>query len=298
LKKNITQKFITLFKFVSIFCIFFYLYNKYSIEFKNFYFLDTSIYLICIIFIFGSIITHSFRWFLIIKKKIYVQFLDVTIVILKSLFISTFTPSIIGFDAFRIYYLKKKKLSNRFATFSIFVDRLSGLFVMFLFLTFFLKELFFYYLGYNFNLIFIFLLLFLIFLTFIFLTRKQFLNYTKILSNIYNIKDGLNLVIVSIINFLCLLFSVYLLLYYGSGHPIKFEIFIISILFIFLSSIPITPQNIGITEFIILFLAEKNILLTINPDLLIVPLIQYRILQTIIFLLGSLFFFKSIQTKK
>ena len=169
---------------------------------------------------------------------------------------------------------------------------------MFLFLIFFLNELFFYYLNNKLKVILIFIFFFLIFLFCLFLIRKSFFNYTKLLSNIYNFKDGLYLLTISTINFLCLLTSIYFLLYFGSGHSIKFEIFIISILFIFLSSIPITPQNIGITEFIILFLADKNILLTINPDLLIVPLIQYRIIQTIVFLLGSMFFFKSVQTKK
>ena len=296
LKNYFEQESNFFFKLFLIISIFIYLFNNFNIELKNFYFLDVKTYFLCLIFILGSIFAHSFRWFLILKKKIYIKFTSVVRVIFESLFVSTFTPSVIGFDAYRIYFLKKNKISYKFSFFSIIIDRLSGIFVMFIFLIFFLKEIIFYFIGYKFILILLISFSLFFFLIFIFF-KRHLLNYIKLFVNIYDIKDGLNIIFVSLINFLCLLISLFLVLDYCFDSSGKYQIFIISILFIFLSSIPITPQNIGVTEFVILFLAEKHIILSLNPDLIFISLVHFRIIQTFMFFLGSLFFFNQIRLK-
>ena len=172
MKTNNKQKIIFIFKIILVVFISLYLYKNYENELINFKFLNYNLYILCILFILGSIFTHSFRWYYILKKKIHIKLSDLIIVIFKSLFISTFTPSVIGFDAYRLYFLKKKKLSNRFSVFSILVDRLSGLLIMFLFLIFFLNELFFYYLNNKLKVILIFIFFFSNF-SFLFIFNKK-----------------------------------------------------------------------------------------------------------------------------
>ncbi|MBN2757948.1 MAG: flippase-like domain-containing protein [Bacteroidales bacterium] len=262
-------------------------------------------------FLFSLLFVQTLRLKLIIKKYDYSFYNSFKLIVISSFF-NSFLPSNIGGDGYKVLFLKKKyNLSLNKAFSLIFIERLSGLLVLFLmgvfYIIFFWKRLSFVLEKFNFEinnkLYYIFaviLLLFIIILILFFIKRewsKKILK--KVLSNIksainfiISIKNIVYLKIILysiVIHFFRLIGFYYLIIFFNSQINLIDLIFVLSVT-AFVSMLPITIGALGLREGTISIML---ILFGVSGNEAIIIALLNRIILLFIALIGTYFYYNN-----
>ena len=297
MKKNV----IFFLKFLFLIIILAYLIQNKFIDlnlFTQFTIKPTTLTLIFLL-IFISILVAALRWSIIIRlMKFNIELKKVLEITYISCFFNSIFLGGFGGDFLRAYYIYNSSKTNKIKlSFSVLIDRFIGFVGLFLIVIFFVES----FIIYDFNLIlkqiaFLLLMLFILINLLLFILKNYRQNlYKKIINKefFFTIKENISkilfTIILSVILFLAINFSMYLISSSIYNYELNLDsIFLSNSVSIVFNTLSLTPGGIGVGEVVF----SKIIEIVSNEDVKGIANIYvfWRIIY-LIFCLPALFFF-------